>query len=93
MPLCLFIDQEFDLHGKYFNLDTMADTKFLKDNGDISQKHEILDRKICAEIVRYQIPLSVYQESGGSHIDEVFRRLNSGGRHLSKQELSQAGCS
>lgn len=86
-----FIDQEFDLHGKYFNLDTMADTKFLKDNGDISQKNPVLDRKICAEIVRYQIPLSVYQESGGSHIDEVFRRLNSGGRHLSKQELRQAG--
>lgn len=86
-----FIDQEFDLHGKYFDLDTMADTKFLKDNGDITQKIEILDRKICAEIVRYQIPLSVYQESGGSHIDEVFRRLNSGGRHLSKQELRQAG--
>lgn len=86
-----FIDQEFDLHGKYFDLDTMADTKFLKDNGDITQKNDILDRKICAEIVRYQIPLSVYQESGGNHIDEVFRRLNSGGRHLSKQELRQAG--
>lgn len=86
-----FIDQEFDLDGKYFDLDTMADTKFLKDNGDITQKNDILDRKVCAEIVRYQIPLSVYQESGGNHIDEVFRRLNSGGRHLSKQELRQAG--
>ncbi|MFZ6711739.1 GmrSD restriction endonuclease domain-containing protein [Undibacterium sp. TC9W] len=86
-----FIDQEFDLGDKYFNLDTMADTKFLKDSGVITQKGEALDRKICAEIVRYQIPLSVYQESGDSHIDEVFRRLNSGGRHLSKQELRQAG--
>ena len=86
-----FIDQEFDLDGKYFDLDTMADTKFLKDSGKLTQKNDILDRKICAEIVRYQIPLSVYQESGGRHIDEVFRRLNSGGRHLSKQELRQAG--
>ncbi len=86
-----FIDQEFALHGEYFDLDTMADTKFLKDNGMVTQKTDILDRKVCAEIVRYQIPLSVYQESGGNHIDEVFRRLNSGGRHLSKQELRQAG--
>lgn len=86
-----FIDQEFDLNGKYFDLDTMADTKLLKDNGGIIQKNDILERKICAEIVRYQIPLSVYQESSGSHVDEVFRRLNSGGRHLSKQELRQAG--
>jgi len=86
-----FIDQEFDLNGKYFDLDTMADTKLLKDNSEIIQKTEVLDRLLCANIVRYQIPLSVYQESGNSHIDEVFRRLNSGGRHLSKQELRQAG--
>jgi hypothetical protein len=86
-----FIDQEFDIDGRYFDLDTMADTKLLKDNGEIIQKNKILDRKVCANIVRYQIPLSVFQESGTSHIDEVFRRLNSGGRHLSKQELRQAG--
>lgn len=86
-----FIDQEFDLQGKYFDLDTMADTKLLKDSGKVVQKQHVLDRGMCAEIVRYQLPLSVYQGSGGGHIDEVFRRLNSGGRHLSNQELRQAG--
>ena len=86
-----FIDQEFDIDGMYFDLDTMADTKLLKDNEEIIQKSKILDRKVCADIVRYQIPLSVFQEAGISHIDEVFRRLNSGGRHLSNQELRQAG--
>jgi hypothetical protein len=86
-----FIDQEFDINGDYFNLETMADTKFLMDSGKINQKGTPLNRQVCAEIVRYQIPLSVFQESGDSHIDEVFRRLNSGGRHLSKQELRQAG--
>jgi len=69
----------------------MADTKLLKDNGKLIQKTNILDRGMCARIVRYQIPLSVFQEAGNKHIDEVFRRLNSGGRHLSKQELRQAG--
>jgi hypothetical protein len=86
-----FIDQEFDIDGKYFNLETMADTKILMDNGTVTQKNTPLDRLVCAEIVRYQVPLSVFLESGDSHIDEVFRRLNSGGRHLSKQELRQAG--
>lgn len=86
-----FIDQEFDLDGSYFDLDTMADTKILKDSEALFQKEPVMDRAICADIVRYQIPLSVFQESGVSHIDEVFRRLNSGGRHLSKQELRQAG--
>jgi len=86
-----FIDQEFDISERYFDLDTMADTKLLKDQGEIIQNSSILDRKVCANIVRYQIPLSVFQESGTSHVDEVFRRLNSGGRHLSNQELRQAG--
>ena len=86
-----FIDQEFDINGMYFDLDTMADTKLLKDNGEIIQKTNVLDRKVCTNIVRYQIPLSVFKEVGTSHIDEVFRRLNSGGRHLSNQELRQAG--
>lgn len=86
-----FIEQEFDINGSYFDLNTMADTKLLKDNELIIQKEPIIDRTVCADIVRYQIPLSVFQETGTSHIDEVFRRLNSGGRHLSKQELRQAG--
>ncbi len=86
-----FIEQEFEIDGKFFDLDTMADTKLLKDDKAIEQKEPVIDRLICANIVRYQIPLSVFQEAGTSHIDEVFRRLNSGGRHLSKQELRQAG--
>lgn len=86
-----FIEQEFDINGNFFDLDTMADTKLLKDENLITQKVPLMDRAICANIVRYQIPLSVFQETGTSHIDEVFRRLNSGGRHLSKQELRQAG--
>ncbi|MGV8828315.1 MAG: GmrSD restriction endonuclease domain-containing protein [Breznakibacter sp.] len=86
-----FIDQEFDYQGSYFDLDTLADTKLLKDSGKMIQKQSILDRALCANIVRYQIPLSVYQEAGNSHIDEVFKRLNSGGKHLSSQELRQAG--
>jgi len=86
-----FIDQEFDIDDKYFDLDTMADTKLLKDKCTLVQKEGLLDRELCAKIVRYQMPLSVFQEAGNNHIDEVFRRLNSGGRHLSKQELRQAG--
>lgn len=86
-----FIDQEFDINGKFFDLDTMADTKFLKDTKLLEQKTELLDRQICADFVRYTLPISVFQQSAGEHIDEVFRRLNSGGRHLSRQELRQAG--
>ncbi len=37
-----FIDQEFDIGGKYFDLDTMADTKLLKDEEKLIQKTEKL---------------------------------------------------
>lgn len=86
-----FIEQEFDVSGEYFNLDTIADTKLLKDKDQLEQKLPVMLRETCANIVRYQIPLSVFQEKGSSHVDEVFRRLNSNGRHLSNQELRQAG--
>lgn len=86
-----FINQEFDIAGEYFDLDTLADTKLAKDSHKISQKYKIMNRSICAEIARYQIPLSIYQEADERRIDEVFRRLNSGGKQLSRQELRQAG--
>ncbi|HAZ3729867.1 TPA: DUF262 domain-containing protein, partial [Escherichia coli] len=89
--LMSFIEQEFDVNGSYFDLDTMADTKLLKDEEKIEQKTPVLSRELCARIVRYQVPLSVFLQTGNSHVDEVFRRLNSNGRHLSKQELRQAG--
>lgn len=86
-----FIDQEFDINGSFFDLDTMADTKLLKDQEKLIQKEPIISRSVCTDFVRYTLPISVFQQSAGEHIDEVFRRLNSGGRHLSRQELRQAG--
>ncbi|MBV7556103.1 DUF262 domain-containing protein [Pseudomonas sp. PDM28] len=86
-----FIEQEFDVNNEYFNLDSIADTKLQMDDGKLTQKGIPMAREICANIARYQIPLSVFQEKGASHVDEVFRRLNANGRHLSKQELRQAG--
>ena len=86
-----FIEQEFDINGKYFDLDTMADTKLLKDNKELIQKEPLLNREECAAIAKYQIPLSIFQDKDSEHIDDVFKRLNSGGKHLSKQELRQAG--
>lgn len=86
-----FIEQEFDVNNEFFNLDSIADTKLLKDEEKLVQQGTPMDREVCANIARYQVPLSVFQEKGASHVDEVFRRLNANGRHLSKQELRQAG--
>ncbi|MFE3608681.1 GmrSD restriction endonuclease domain-containing protein [Streptomyces goshikiensis] len=86
-----FIDQEFDYQGMYFDLDTLADTKALKDSGDIQQKEPRLGRSESVALANYSLALSVFRAESQSSVDEVFRRINSGGRRLSRQELRQAG--
>ncbi len=86
-----FIEGEFPLNGNYFNLDTIASTKDLKDKGVLIQKSPIMDRHACKIIASYPIPFSVTSIDNEDIIDDVFKRINSSGRHLSNQELRQAG--
>lgn len=86
-----FIENEITLNGLYFDLETMAETKMQKDEGTLSQKQPVLDRKICAKLVSYVFPISTYKGASEDEIDEVFRRINANGKHLSRQEIRQAG--
>lgn len=87
-----YIENEFSLNGEYFDLEATAETKLLKDTGMIEQKTPILDRKICADkIASYVLPISSYRSTNEATIDEIFRRINANGKHLSKQEIRQAG--
>lgn len=86
-----FIEQDFDLAGEYFDLDTMAETKHLADKKDIAQRKPKLSRDACVRLASYPIPLSVYRIEEQDDVDEVFRRINSNGKHLSRQELRIAG--
>lgn len=85
-----FIEQRFTLNGEYFDLDSIALTKELKDNGTLTQKNPKLSRESSATIARYRFAISEYS-STDANIDEVFRRINSNGKILSKQELRSAG--
>ncbi|MCT7954123.1 GmrSD restriction endonuclease domain-containing protein [Laspinema palackyanum] len=86
-----FIEGEFDFKGEYFDLQTMVESKSLFDNKTLLQKSPVLDRKICETISSYIMPLSIYSFENEEKIDEVFRRINYNGKHLSKQELRAAG--
>lgn len=90
-----FIIGEFPLilndKSYYFDLNSISETKMLKDTGDLSQKKPILDRKICVDIASYPLPISITEIKSYEDIDNIFRRINSGGRHLSRQEIRQAG--
>jgi hypothetical protein len=86
-----FIEGNFTLREEHFDLQTMAPSKLLLDTQKISQRNPILDREICTEIASYIFPISVYKVTEEEKIDEIFRRINSGGKQLCMQELRQAG--
>lgn len=86
-----FIENRFDVGGSYFDLEAMASTKQMLDDGMFQQKTPILDRKLCAQLANYKIPISTYRIENTADIDEIFRRINSNGRTLSNQEIRQAG--
>ena len=80
--LVSFIEGEFDLDGRYFDLETMAQTKLLSDSKALNQREPKLDREVCIKIVGYGLPLTVYPSATHSQIDEIFRRINAYGKHL-----------
>lgn len=87
-----FIENGYALeNGCFFDLTSTALTKDLLDKGIVQQKSPILDRSVCVKIVSYELPFSIYDEKDPDIIDEVFRRINSNGQHLSRQEIRQAG--
>ncbi|WP_197062745.1 DUF262 domain-containing protein [Bosea sp. UNC402CLCol] len=86
-----FIGNEFPIDGAYFDLNTFATTKDLFDRNVVQQKTPILDRERCLAVASYPVPLSIYEAARGDSVEEVFRRINSGGRQLSRQELRAAG--
>lgn len=86
-----FLENEFPVEGKYFDLDALADTKLRKDSGQLTQKTPVMDRETSSDIANYTIALSVFRAPNQASIEEVFRRINSGGRRLSRQSLRQAG--
>lgn len=86
-----FIENEYAVDGHYFDLNTMAESKALLDSGELQQREPVLSRDACVQIASYTVPLSIYEFSGDGEVDEVFRRINSGGRKLSRQELRIAG--
>ncbi|WP_249050049.1 GmrSD restriction endonuclease domain-containing protein [Xanthomonas nasturtii] len=86
-----FIEGEFPIGSQYFNLEAIAQTKAKKDSGELPQKQPALPIDECAKILDYPVPFSIFDENEPSKLDESFRRINTGGRTLSKQDVRQAG--
>lgn len=86
-----FLENEFPMNDHYFDLESLADTKELLDSGELVQQQPKLTRKESVLIATYNIAQSVYRTNDPSSIEDVFRRINSSGQKLSRQDLRQAG--
>jgi hypothetical protein len=86
-----FIENEYAVNGQFFEIESMAQSKQRLDDTILEQREPKMDRDASVRIASYTVPVSVYEAGRENEIDEVFRRINSGGRQLSKQELRTAG--
>lgn len=86
-----FLEGDFPLHGKYFNMESVASIKLLCDKGILKPKNPKLDLDLSSKIAGYPLPVSVTTISDSRIIDDIFKRINSSGKHLSPHEIRQAG--
>jgi uncharacterized protein with ParB-like and HNH nuclease domain len=91
--ICGFIENLFAFNEKYFDINEFSYAKQLADEKvfKLEETHNKLHRKECANILDYQLAVTIYTAMDESDITEVFGRINSGGKHLSNQERRQAG--
>ncbi|GAA4649925.1 DUF262 domain-containing protein [Kistimonas scapharcae] len=86
-----FIEGEFSVGSKYFDLESVAQTKAKLTANELKQKTPVLEVDKCSRILDYPVPFSVCDDNDPEKVDESFRRINTGGRTLSKQDVRQAG--
>ncbi|WP_338472754.1 DUF262 domain-containing protein [Niallia sp. XMNu-256] len=89
-----FIENEFTVNGFYFDVTQHPTANTLAKDGVFTPVEgegiKFLDQKKCAAFLEYQLPISTFQGSE-KEVIEVFGRINSNGKHLSPQEVRQAG--
>ncbi|MGG2484068.1 MULTISPECIES: GmrSD restriction endonuclease domain-containing protein [Brevibacillus] len=89
-----FIENQFSVNGSFFDVSQHPTANTLAKEGVFTPVHgdEIkrLNQKQCAAFLEYQLPISTFQGTEREVI-EVFGRINSNGKHLSPQEVRQAG--
>lgn len=57
----------------------------------IKMKKPALDNELCREFFNYELPTTTTEVTNAITINEIFKRLNSTGKKLAKQDLRQAG--
>jgi hypothetical protein len=89
-----YIENNFDIEGKFFDVTQLSRANNLAKNGSINVKRDeavLLSPESCANILDYQLAVTIFPSDDERDINEVFSRINSYGRNLSSQDRRQAG--
>lgn len=87
-----FIENRFTYKEKYFDVNQFSRARQIGEKGFFEIKTDnLLDPTICADILDYQLAITVYPNAEETEITDIFGRINSGGKQLSNQEKRQAG--
>ncbi|MYY81261.1 MULTISPECIES: DUF262 domain-containing protein [unclassified Streptomyces] len=84
-------------HGntkQYFDLREFSRARQLAEAGAFvteASDTDLLPAGKCADLLDYQLAVTIFDSKEETQVTEVFRRINSGGRQLSAQEKRQAG--
>lgn len=89
--ICSFISQKYELKSGYFHLESMPDTIEQKRLKKLKQRQPFVDAQICKNIANYPLPVSIFPAATDEEVEEIFKRINSTGKHLALQELRQVG--
>ncbi|WP_306333337.1 DUF262 domain-containing protein [Streptomyces sp. KL118A] len=94
-----FIEQRYgipsvDSGRRFFDLSEFSRARQLADSGTFAREPGnplLISASQCADLLDYQLAVTIFGSSEETQVTEVFRRINSGGRQLSAQEKRQAG--
>lgn len=89
-----FIENRFTVNEKYFDTSQFSRAQQNSKNGlfkAVEETDRLLDPRLCANLLDYQLAVTIYPNSEETTITDIFGRINSGGKQLSPQEKRQAG--
>lgn len=90
-----FIENEFFVREKYFDLTKHPFAYELAQAGAFehvdTSKVNLFDSNTCTKFLEYSLAVTIYKANSITEIEDIFNRINSNGKHLSPQEVRQAG--
>lgn len=89
-----YIENRFSVNELYFDVEQSARAKQESESGKFehqTDKAKLLPAEKCANILDYQLAVTIYPSAEEEATTEIFGRINSGGKQLSPQEKRQAG--